>query len=277
MIRRSIGHDVISASIATATVMAIALFALPSHAQQSPAVMAAVQETAPVPEDQIPKAIKDAVNSPDRPADDKSLDAGRKPDQMLAFFGIAPGMQVADLFAGGGYTTELLSRAVGPTGKVYSQNGVFPEKYKKIGDAWEARLKKPALKNVVEVKKAFDAPDLLPVATGSLDAVTMNMNYHDMVIFKIDRDKVNAAAFKALKPGGFYEIVDHSAKDGSGINDVSLHRIDEKFLVDEIQKSGFKLAAASSALRHPDDDRSWNVFKKRGETDRFMLKFVKPQ
>ena len=206
---------------------------------------------------------------------------------MLAFFGIAPGMQVAELFAGSGYTTELLARAVGPTGKVYSQNSIegwapyspvpFPEKFKKTGAAWEARLKNPALNNVVPIKRAFGAPDLLPVAPGSLDAVLMNMNYHDMVLFKIDRDKVNAAVFKALKPGGAYDIVDHSAKDGSGIKDVSLHRIDEKFLVDEVLKAGFKLAAASSALRHPEDDRTWMVFKKRGQTDRFMLKFVKPQ
>src|SRR5208283_418603 len=270
MMRRSIGLSIVSATIA------IMLFAISTNAQQSPAVMATVQESAPIPPDQIPKNIKDAIAA-DRPADDKQLDAGRKPDQMLAFFGIAPGMQVADLFAGGGYTTELLSRTVGPTGKVYSQNGPFPEKYKKIGEAWEARLKNPALSNVVAVKKPFDAPDLLPVPPGSLDAVTMNMNYHDMVLFKIDRDKVNAAVFKALKPGGFYDIVDHSAKDGSGVTNVSLHRIDEKFLVDEIQQAGFKLAAASSALRHPDDDRTWMVFKKRGETDRFMLKFAKPQ
>jgi predicted methyltransferase len=270
MMRRTIGFGLISASIA------ILFFAIATHAQQSPPVMATVQESAPIPPDQIPKNIKDAIAA-DRPTEDRQLDAGRKPDQMLAFFGIAPGMQVEDLFAGGGYTTELLSRAVGPTGKVYSQNIRFPEKYKKIGEAWEARLKNPALSNVVAVKKPFDAPDLLPVQPGSLDAVIMNMNYHDMVLFKIDRDKVNAAVFKALKPGGFYDIVDHSAKDGSGVTNVSLHRIDEKFLIDEIDKAGFKLAAASSALRHPDDDRTWQVFKKRGETDRFMLKFVKPQ
>ncbi len=271
MIRRSIGLGIVSAAIVMLSC------AIPTHAQMSPALMATVQETAPIPSDQIPKVDKDAVASPDRPADDLKLDAGRKPDQMLAFFGIQPGMKVADLFAGGGYTTELLSSAVGPTGMVYSQNIPFPEKFKKIGDAWDARLKNPALSNVVRVQKPFDAPDLLPVPPGSLDAVVMNMNYHDMVLFKIDRDKVNAAVFKALKPGGFYDIVDHSAKDGSGVTDVSLHRIDEKFLSDEIEKAGFKLAAASSALRHPDDDRTWNVFKKRGETDRFMLKFVKPQ
>ncbi len=271
MIRRSIGLGVLS------TTIALLFLAIPIHAQMSPAVMAAVQETAPIPPDQIPKVDKDAVASPDRPADDLKLDAGRKPDQMLAFFGIAPGMQVADLFAGGGYTTELLSLAVGPTGKVYSQNIPFPPKFKKVGETWDARLKKPTLSNVVRVQKPFDAPDLLPVPPGSLDAVVMNMNYHDLVLFKFDRANVNAAVFKALKPGGFYDIVDHSAKDGSGIQDVSLHRIDEKFLIDDIQKAGFKLAAASSALRHPEDDRTWNVFKKRGETDRFMLKFVKPQ
>jgi predicted methyltransferase len=281
MIRRSIGLGVVCASIA------IALFAIQARAQMSPALMATVHETAPIPADQIPPAIKSAIASPERPAADRSLDAGREPDQMLAFFGIAPGMQVAELFAGSGYTTELLARAVGPTGKVYSQNSIegwepyspvpFPEKFKRTGEAWEERLKNPALHNVVPVKRAFSAPDLLPVAPGSLDAVVMNMNYHDMVLFKIDREKVNAAVFKALKPGGFYDIVDHSAKDGSGIKDVSLHRIDEKFLADEVQKAGFKLAAASSALRHPEDDRTWMVFKKRGQTDRFMLKFVKPQ
>jgi predicted methyltransferase len=271
MIRRSIGLGIVSAAIVMLSC------AIPTHAQMSPALMATVQETAPIPSDQIPKVDKDAVASPDRPADDLKLDAGRKPDQMLAFFGIAPGMQVADLFAGGGYTTELLSLAVGPTGKVYSQNIPFPEKFKKVGAAWDARLKKPALSNVVRIQKPFDAPDLLPVPPGSLDAVVMNMNYHDLVLFKFDRANVNAAVFKALKPGGFYDIVDHSAKDGSGIKDVSLHRIDENFLIADIQKAGFKLAAASSALRHPEDDRTWNVFKKRGETDRFMLKFVKPQ
>ena len=256
---------------------AICLLAIVAWAQQSAAPVAAIQELPALGDANISQAIKNAVNTPDRPPADVELDAGRNPAQMLAFFGIAPGMQVADLFAGGGYTTELLSRVVGPNGKVYSQNGPFPERFKKIGDTWHARLKNPALSNVVVVEKPFGAPDMLPVPPNSLDAVVMNMNYHDMVLFKIDRDKVNAVVFKALKPGGFYDIVDHSAKNGSGIQDVSLHRIDERFLIDEIEKSGFKLAAASSALRHSDDDRTWNVFKKRGQTDRFMLKFVKPQ
>ena len=55
----------------------------------------------------------------------------------------------------------------------------------------------------------------------------------------------------------------------------TLHRIDEDFLIKDVEKAGFKLYGASSALRNPKDDRTWLVFKHRGETDRFMLKFVK--
>jgi predicted methyltransferase len=247
----------------------------PAGAQMQP-VATSTAETAPIPASQIPKEVTDAINAPDRPVQDKALDAGRRPDQIMAFYEIKPGMKIADIFAGGGYMTELYARIVGPTGTVYSQNGPFPEQFKKIGDAWNERLKEPALKNVVKVSKPFDAPDLLPVPPDSLDAVIIHLNYHDMVGFKLNRDNVNAAVFKALKPGGIYGIVDHSAKPGTGDTETTtLHRIDEDFLIKDIEKAGFKLHGASSALRHPEDDRTWIVFKHRGETDRFMLKFVK--
>lgn len=260
------------------TIFAFAGFALsspPARAQIQP-VATSTTEAAPIPEAQIPADITAAINSPERPAGDKALDAGRKPDQVLAFYGIKPGMKVADIFAGGGYMTELYARIVGPSGAVYSQNGPFPEQFKKIEDAWNERLKEPALKNVVKVSKPFDAPDLLPVPPDSLDAVIIHLNYHDLVGFKLNRENVNAAVFKALKPGGIYGIVDHSAKPGTGdTQTATLHRIDEDFLIKDVEKAGFKLYGASSALRHPEDDRTWYVFKHRGETDRFMLKFVK--
>jgi predicted methyltransferase len=247
----------------------------PARAQMQP-VATSTAESAPIPAAQIPKEVTAAINSPDRPAADKALDAGRRPDQIMAFYEIKPGMKIADIFAGGGYMTELYSRIVGPTGTVYSQNGPFPEQFKKIEEAWNERLKEPALKNVVKVSKPFDAPDLLPVPPDSLDAVIIHLNYHDMVGFKLNRDNVNAAVFKALKPGGIYGIVDHSAKPGAGdTQTTTLHRIDEDFLIKDIEKAGFRLHGASSALRHPEDDRTWNVFVHRGETDRFMLKFVK--
>jgi predicted methyltransferase len=263
---------IVSAIVAFA---AIAWISSPVRAQVQPAATS-TSEVAPIPQGQIPADITAAINSPERPAADKALDAGRRPDQILAFYGIKPGMKVADIFAGGGYMTELYARVVGPSGTVYSQNGPFPEKYKKIEDAWNERLKEPALKNVVKVNKPFNATDLLPVSPDSLDAVIIHLNYHDLVGFKLDRENVNADVFKALKPGGIYGIVDHSGKSGSGDTQAAtLHRIDEDFLIRDVEKAGFKLTGASSALRHPEDDRTWFVFKHRGETDRFMLKFTK--
>jgi predicted methyltransferase len=152
-----------------------------------------VERVGAIPESQIPKYIADAVNSPARPASDRQLDSSRKPAQLMAFFGIKPGMKVADVWAGGGYTTELLARTVGPTGKVYSQNMEFPARFKKAGDMWQARVKEGGLSNVVEVTKPFDSRDLLPVPPGSLDAVIINMNYHDMVGRGFNRDNINRA------------------------------------------------------------------------------------
>jgi predicted methyltransferase len=265
----------------TVAVAALSLLWIPSLRAQQASSSAAVQEAPAIPPDQIPQNIRTAVDAPSRPAQDRALDAGRRPDQMLAFFGIKSGMKVGELFAGGGYTTQLLSAAVGPDGTVYAQNPVFPPERKQIGDAFQARLKNPQLKNVAAISKSYDADDLLGAPDGSLDAVVTNMNYHDLVLFKADREKINGAVFKALKPGGEYCVVDHSARAGSGANDVKLHRIDEDFVIREVEKAGFKLAAASSALRHPEDDRTWVTNPKgagarRGTSDRFMLKFVKP-
>lgn len=250
----------------------------PACLAQVPAAPETVEKVDALAPEKIPAAIIGAINTPDRSADDKLLDAGRRPAQIMAFFGVAPGMQVEDIFAGAGYTTEILARIVGAKGKVYSQNAPFPPRFKKIEGRWEARLNKYALGNVVAVRGPFDSPDLLPVPPGSLDEVLIIQSYHDLAGMGVNRDKVNAAVFKALKPGGIYGIVDHSAQQGSGFRDVkTLHRIGERAVIEEVEKAGFRLAATSSALRHPEDDRTWNVFSRRGFTDRFMLKFVKPR
>ncbi len=268
--RLSIRTIVFPAIILPAIVLAAAVIALAADAGASSG-----SEVPPA----VSQAISSAVNSPDRPAADRQLDPGRRPDQILAFFGIAPGMRVADLWAGGGYTTELLARTVGPSGKVYSQNGTFPPAFKKGEEAWKARLKEPGMSNVVELQKPFDHPDdILPVPPESLDAVIIDMNYHDMVGRGYDRAKINAAVFKALKPGGVYGVIDNSAAPGSGARDANtLHRIDEAFETNEIKQAGFQLAAVSAVLRNPKDDRTWFVMKHRGEQDRFVLKFVKPR
>jgi predicted methyltransferase len=267
------------AILACAMLLAAVTHAFSAQQEKDTAAEAGATYESTVAPGKIPKPILDAVNSPDRPAVDRALDGSRKPEQTLEFFGIEPGMKVADLWAGGGYMTELLARVVGPDGKVYSQNGKFPPKFQKAEDAWKARAKKPGLGNIVELEEPFDDPSgILPVPSGSLDAVITEMNYHDLVGRGYDLGKINAAVFNALKPGGVYGIIDNSAQPGSGVRDIStLHRIDEAFAVKQIEKAGFKLQAASDVLRNSKDDRTWLVFQHRGEQDRFVLKFIKPQ
>jgi predicted methyltransferase len=175
-------------------------------------------EQARLPLEGIPAPIRDAVAAADRPDADKALDAGREPAQLLAFFGAAPGMNVADLFAGGGYTTELLARVVGAKGKVYSQLPMLPPEMAQVEETWTARLKKPALANTVAVHQSFDA-DFLPAPQGSLDLVVINLNYHDLALRGLDRDAINAAVFRALRPGGVYGIVDPAPPYRRGAGD----------------------------------------------------------
>ncbi|MBK6698280.1 MAG: class I SAM-dependent methyltransferase [Myxococcales bacterium] len=219
------------------------------------------------------------VDSADRSPQDRALDAGRKPAELLALLGVKPGMRVADLAAGGGYTTELLARAVGEKGVVFGQNNPWAvERFAK--KPWEERVAKPVNKNVVTVVRDFDEP--LPPEAKDLDAVVFVLFYHDTVWLKVDRAKMNANIFRALKPGGAYVVVDHSGRPGTGTTESNtLHRIEEKVVRSEVEQAGFKLAVEGAFLREPSDSRDWNASPmsagdKRGKSDRFVLKFVKP-
>lgn len=219
------------------------------------------------------------VASPDRSDADRALDPGRKPVEFLSFLGVAPGMKVAELSAGGGYTTELLARAVAPDGLVYGENTKFMlDRFAE--KPWTERLARPVMKGVVRVDRELDDP--LPPEASGLDLVVSNVIYHDAVWLKADRERMNAAVFGALRAGGAYVVCDSSAKAGSGLADVqTLHRIDEQVVRDEVAKAGFTLAAEGQFLRNPEDTRDWNSSPskaggRRGTSDRFCLRFVKP-
>lgn len=246
----------------------------------APAVSPAPSAAAPIAAvPAVPAAVRAAVDAPDRSQDDRKLDAGRKPDLTLAFFGVEPGMKVGEIGAGLGYTSELLARVVGPTGKVYGQNSpMILEKF--ANGPWTERLAKPALRNVTRADREFDDP--FPPEAKDLDVVLDVLFYHDTVWLGVDREKMNHAVFAALKSGGVYGIVDHSAAPGSGLSAVkTVHRIEEKNVREEIEHAGFQFVARASFLENPNDTRDWNdspreAGERRGTSDRFVLKFKKP-
>jgi len=212
------------------------------------------------------------IAAPDRSEADRQTDQRRDPVKLLAFTGVKTGMAVLDMGAGGGYSTELMARAVGASGKVFAQDF---EPSARAKERFEARMKTPAMKNVAPFERKFDDP--LPVDIGPLDLITFFFFYHDTTYMTVDRAQMNKKLFAALKPGAFLVIADHSAKAGAGASvGKTLHRIEEATLKSEVEAAGFKLVAEGGFLRHPEDTREERVFGSKVPVDEFVLKFQKP-
>lgn len=215
----------------------------------------------------VPVAITAAVADKGRPAIDTYRDDRRKPAETVAFAGVAPGMTVAELIPGNGYYTRILSKTVGAKGRVFTVP--FSEPRASYSKAIAAD---PAYANVTLITGA-------PLSIGvpaPVDMVWTTQNYHDI---RQGRAILNKAVFDALKPGGTYFIVDHSAVAGAdeGVL-LSLHRIDEAVVRREVLAAGFVLDATSDLLRNPADKRNQMVFDREVDrhTDQFVLKFKKP-
>jgi predicted methyltransferase len=219
-----------------------------------------------------PRAAADryqkVIASPIRTDADRRLDASRHPAEFLPFTQVKPGMQVLDIAAGGGYTSQLLALAVGPEGRLWAQT-------QQPGATLNKRLADQPQPNFVVVTRSFEDP--VPDQAGKLDLVTLVLNYHDITYLPIDRAKMNQRIFAALKPGGRYVVIDHSAIRGTGISaGKTLHRIDETVVLTEAREAGFVLDAEGSFLRNPADTREQSSNEPKVPTDKFALRFVKP-
>ncbi len=225
-------------------------------------------------EDQT-KWAESIVATSDRSAEDRERDQRRHPVELLVFAGVEPGMRVADLGAGDGYTAELLTRAVGADGVVYAHNTPAAiDGY--AAESWPARLSKDVMSNAVRVDAELSDP--LPMAARDLDLITMVFVYHDTLFADLDRAKMNASIFEALRPGGALIVIDHSAKPGAGEEvGESLHRIDEDMLRSEIEAAGFRLADEADFLRNPADPREQPFWDMEMPTDAFVHRYVKPE
>lgn len=231
----------------------------------------------------IDAAIDQAVANPNRPDADTADDAKRKPGDVLKFAGVKPGDIVVEMEAGGGYYTELLSRAVGLDGQVIMINPAFFDNYmtpetipNRLGETGERLL------NVTLFKTDFDD---LPTESGSADVVTWFLGPHELYFYPTpevnfgDIDKTYAQIFRVLKPGGSFVVLDHSAPAGAPeTTGNTTHRIDPMIIKMAAEKAGFVFEAESDVLRNADDDLDAYILdpKVRRQTDRFLHKYRKP-
>jgi predicted methyltransferase len=215
------------------------------------------------------ESIKQAMSADIRSDREKDRDRNRKPVETLEFFGIKDDMKVLELVPGGGWYSKLLAPALRDNGQFYLSLGT-------------KRLKESLLKN-----KPFDKVQLvgsegfefegLNFEVNDLDAVLTFRNYHNFD--EKERVSVNKSAFKALKAGGVYGVVDHTRRHMQKNNDENGRRFDPVFAIKEIQQAGFVLVDYSNLHYKSDDELRFEVGRKtvRGNSDRFTLLFKKPE
>src|SRR6202050_3547931 len=229
----------------------------------------------------VSAALAAALADSSRPDSDTTRDADRKPQQTLAFSGIKPGDQVADYVADSGYFTRLFSSVVGSKGHVYAVEPTAFFKYESFP------------KGVAELHGYAVAHPNGTVTTAAaleglrypekLDLFWISQNYHDLhdkFMGPVDTAAFNKAVYAALKPGGLYVVLDHSAAPGAPAEVTEiLHRIEASTVRREVEAAGFKFDSESSILANPADARTAKVFDQtiRGHTDQFILKFRKPK
>lgn len=225
--------------------------------------------------------IAKALAHSDRFETDVALDEMRHPDAVLEFFGITPGMAVFDIFAGGGYYTEILHRVVGAEGRVvHYNNKPWADFVKKATD------RRFADDRLAGVEQLVATPESLAGSTSEFDAAIFILGMHDIYYadpatgwVAIDKDKFIKGMHDLLKPGGMLGIIDHNAAAGTDPEIVgkSVHRIDPAILIADLEAAGFELEAQSDLLANAEDDKSTSVFlpENRFKTDRSLLRFRK--
>lgn len=212
-----------------------------------------------------------------RSAEDQARDAGRKPAAVIEFLGIKSGMRVLDVIAAGGWYTEVLALAVGPGGHVVAQNPpVILEMREGANEkAISARLAGNRLPNVSRMNSGFE--DIAAIS-GTFDAAITALNFHDIYNSRGPEAALATmqAIHTALKPGGIFAIIDHVGV--AGADNAALHRIEKSLAIETAKSAGFVVEGDANILANAADDHTQGVFAEglRGNTDRFVLKFVKP-
>lgn len=223
--------------------------------------------------------IQQALESPNRLEADLEKDANRHPEKVLEFFGFKPGMDVLDLFSGGGYYTTIVSSLVGKEGSVTAHNN--PAYIAFVDDELKQRYAEGKPANVVDL---ISEANELEFAQGKFDAALAILTWHDFYYIDLENNwpKIDAAGMvenlcHALKPGAVLGVVDHVAAPGGDVWETAqtLHRIDPARIKSDLEGSCFEFEAEAEFLRNTSDDYNLPMFdqKVRGKTDRVVYRY----
>ena len=220
-----------------------------------------------------------AIANPARPEADRERDEGRKPADVLAFYGIEPGIAVVDLHAGGGYFTRLFSIAVGPGGSVVAHNSTrVPEADRPEREA--------AFADYGNIEFVYADPSELEIADGSVDVVFLGLVYHHWHYTEDSGEELPPLGveritnvYRMLKPGGVFGVIEHlAATDATRAASAAIHRVPAAIAEADITAAGFVLEATSDMHTYAEDDITlyWRENTERGKTNRLVHLYRKP-
>ncbi|WP_339724195.1 methyltransferase [uncultured Paraglaciecola sp.] len=222
--------------------------------------------------DATAEKIKSALKAEIRTQAETDRDRNRKPLQTLEFFGLRDDMKILELIPGGGWYTKILAPVVSEKGQYYAAIGTG-----RISDL----IKEPGFEKIKIIGENVNinrknGENFVPFEVNGLDMVLTFRNYHN---FKEEgRRNMNKLAFEALKPGGVYAVVDHTARHMEEPNSANRRRVDPVLAIKEIQEAGFEFVDYSDIHYRADDELRYEVGVKSvtGNTDRWTIKFRKP-
>ncbi len=228
----------------------------------------------------IGEKIEVALKSDIRTPAEKERDRERRPRQTLEFFGLRDDMRVVELMPAGGWYTKILGQILADKGQLYEALGTDQIAALASQNPELARIK--VVPGDAATMPAADKPGLYDLAGSSFgvkdaDLVLTFRNLHNFS--PAGRDKLNRMVFEALKPGGFYGVVDHSRRHNEPDNPENVRRMDPVRIIKEVEAAGFQFVDYSGLHYRPDDELRYEVSRKTvtGNTDRFTLLFRKPK
>lgn len=253
-------------------------------------------------------ALEAALAGDHRAAGNRARDRYRNPAETLTFFGWQPDMTVVELWPGGGWYTEILAPITRERGKLFAAAFALSDP-----DApdYRARIQQRYLQKLTGAPQVYDhvvvtelgTPGRATVAPpGSADLVLTFRNVHNWMEAN-EADIVFDAAYRALRPGGIFGVVEHRAPEGTDrATMIDSGYVTEAHVIRLAEAAGFELVARSAINANPDDDADhpegvWTLppslrhcgklaeseradcqarYRAIGESDRMTLRFRKP-
>ena len=224
---------------------------------------------------EIDDKVNAALAADIRTEAETARDANRKPLETLKFLGLSDDMQVLELFPGRGWYTKILAPVLAENGRLAVS--IFTQGAAQAAEeaGWDIDVIPNDDYQAVEGTRRF--------TMGSMDfgeaQFDMALTFRNMHNFTDDgRAMLNAAVFKALKPGGAYGVVDHTRRHMQPQTDENWRREDPVRTIKEVQAAGFILEDYSDLHYRPDDELRYEVGRRSvtGNTDRYTLLFRKP-